>query len=404
MECYLDNSATTCADKNVIDTVVKVMGEDFGNPSSKHMKGVESEAYLKQARETIAEVLHVSEKEIIFTSGGTESNNMALIGVAMAGIRKGRHIITTCFEHASVLEPLKYLNEMKISSELGVSGLEVTGDGFEITYLGVDHKGHISREELENAIRPDTILVSVMMVNNEIGAVQDVSEIGRIIKEKNPKTLFHVDAIQAFGKFDIAPRRMNIDLLSVSSHKFHGPKGVGFLYVKEGVKIKPLILGGGQQKGMRSGTDNVPGIAGMAVAAKIAKADMNQNVRHMTEMKNRLIDGLNGISCPGLKLIVNSYKDGASAPHIVSASFYPIKSEVLLHALEERGIYVSSGSACSSNKPGLSGTLQSIGLSPKEADCTLRFSFSRDTSEEEIDYTLDQLKELLPVFSKFVSH
>ncbi|MBR5930853.1 MAG: cysteine desulfurase [Lachnospiraceae bacterium] len=392
MDCYLDNSATTRASENVIKTVTKVMAEDFGNPSSKHRKGVESEAYLNDAKKTLAKLLKVEEKEILFTSGGTESNNLALIGCALANQRQGRHIITTCFEHPSVLEPLKLLSEQK-------------EDPFEITYLQVDADGHIDRKELEDAIRPDTILVSIMMVNNEIGAVQDIAQIGELIKQKNPKTLFHVDAIQAFGKFEIYPKKWKIDLLSVSSHKFHGPKGVGFLYVKEGIKIRPLILGGGQQKGMRSGTDNVPGIAGMAVAAAEAYANREENVRHMTTLKNMLTDGLMELAedGKGYTIRINSKRDDLSAPHIVSATFLPVKSEVLLHALEERGVYVSSGSACSSNKPGLSGTLQSIGLSAKEADCTLRFSFCKDNTAGEVVYVLEQLKELLPLLSRFVS-
>ena len=393
MDCYLDNSATTRAGENVIKTVAKVMAEDFGNPSSKHRKGVESEAYLNDAKKTLAKLLKVEEKEILFTSGGTESNNLALTGCALANQRQGRHIITTCFEHPSVLEPLKALSEQK-------------SDPFEITYLNVDDQGHISLSELENAIRPDTILVSIMMVNNGIGALQDIERIGEIIKQKNPGTLFHVDAIQAFGKYEIYPKKMKIDLLSVSSHKFHGPKGVGFLYIREGTKIRPQILGGGQQKGMRSGTDNVPGRAGMAVAAAESYANREENVRHMTALKNMLTDGLVELSENAggrFTVRINSQKDDLSAPHIVSATFLPVKSEVLLHALEERGVYVSSGSACSSNKPGLSGTLQSIGLSAKEADCTLRFSFCKDNTAGEVAYALEQLKELLPLLSRFVS-
>lgn len=404
MECYFDNSATTRVGENVIKTVTKVMAEDFGNPSSKHAKGVQSEVYLDDARQVLAKLLKVKEKEILFTSGGTESNNTALIGAAKANGRAGRHIITTCMEHASVMEPLRALAEQK-------------ADPFEITYLPVDEKGHISLTELKEAIRTDTILVSIMMVNNEIGAVQDIAAIGKAIKEKNPKTLFHVDAIQAFGKMEIYPKKMGIDLMSVSSHKFHGPKGVGFLYIAEGTKVRPLILGGGQQKGMRSGTDNVPGIAGMAVAAAEAYANMDENVRHMISLKNLLIEELEKIAEAGASsakgassangatysIKINSQKEDLSAPHIVNATFAPIKSEVLLHALEERGIYVSSGSACSSNKPGVSRTLESIGLSAKEADCTIRFSFCKDNTAGEVLYAAEQLKELLPILSKFIS-
>ena len=394
MECYFDNSATTRVGENVIKTVTKVMTEDFGNPSSKHAKGVQSEVYLKDARQVLAKILKVKEKEILFTSGGTESNNMALIGSALANERAGRHIITTSIEHPSVLEPLRSLTERRV-------------DPFEITYLPVDAKGHVSLSDLKEAIREDTILVSIMMVNNEIGAVQDIASIGKVIKEKNPKTLFHVDAIQAFGKLEILPNKMGIDLMSVSSHKFHGPKGVGFLYIREGTKIKPLIYGGGQQKGMRSGTDNVPGIAGMAVAAAESYAAREENVRHMISLKDLLTEELEKIAQEGqeksFSIRINSQKGELSAPHILSATFAPVKSEVLLHALEERGIYVSSGSACSSNKPGVSRTLESIGLSAKEADCTIRFSFCKYNTAGEVLYAAEQLRELLPILSKFIS-
>lgn len=402
-EIYFDNSATTRVDDDVIEVISRVMRQDFGNPSSKHMKGMESEHILRESREKIAKILKVSEKEIIFTSGGTESNNLALIGTAMAYQRRGRHIITTCFEHSSVLEPLKYLESYTFAD----------GGRFEITYLPVDNDGHISLEELRNAIRPDTIIVTTMFVNNEVGAVQDVAAIGKLIKETNPRCIYHVDAIQAFGKYNIYPRKMNIDLLSVSSHKFHGPKGAGFLYKNEKVRVIPLILGGGQQKGMRSGTDNVPGAAGMAKAAENAYKNLAENVSHMTLLKDRLTDGLSEFAeqiknetGPAGKcyIKINNKKCNQSAPHIVSATFFPVKSEVMLHALEEKGIYVSSGSACSSNRPGLSGTLQAIGLSAGEADCTLRFSFCRYNTIEEIDYVMEQIKDTYNMLKKFVSH
>ena len=411
MEVYFDNAATTRADDCVVDLMTKIMREDYGNPSSRHRKGLEAEQYLKEARKKLAEILRVQEKEIIFTSGGTESNNTALIGAAMTMRRKGKHIIATCFEHPSVLEPLKYLEQFVCPD----------GEHFEIQYLPVDAEGHIDPDELARSVRPDTILVSVMFVNNEIGAVQDISRIGRIVKEMNPDCLFHVDAIQAFGKYPISPKRMKIDLLSVSGHKIHGPKGVGFLYKDEHVRLKPLILGGGQQKGMRSGTDNVPGAAGLGKAAANAYMELESNVSYLTFLKDRMIDGLEQMAreleeeagdAAGTDrkkqgsgyIRVNSQKGTASAPHIVSAVFFPVKSEVMLHALEDKGICVSSGSACSSNKPGLSGTLQSIGLSAKEADCTIRFSFSKYNSEEEVDYTLKTLRELYQVLRRFTSH
>lgn len=376
MEAYLDNSATTRVSYGVMDIVIKTMREDYGNPSSLHMKGYEAEKYLKEAKETIARTLKVSEKEIIFTSGGTESNNMALMGISRAYVRQGKHIITTCIEHASVSAPMKCLEDM----------------GYEVTYLPVDSHGRIDLNELAMAIREDTILVSIMYVNNEIGSVQPIQEIGKIIKEKNPNTIFHVDAIQAYGKYKIFPKKMGVDALSVSGHKFHGPKGIGFLYVGQNVKIKPLIYGGGQQKGMRSGTDNVSGIAGISVAAKEIYENFEEKISKMTELKDYLIDELGKLD----EVYINSAKGTEGAPHIVSASFIGIRSEVMLHSLEERGIYVSSGSACSSNKPSVSATLKSIGLNKDALDSTVRFSLSDNTTKEEIDYSIEVVKELLP--------
>ncbi|MCI6886640.1 MAG: cysteine desulfurase, partial [Lachnospiraceae bacterium] len=269
--------------------------------------------------------------------------------------------------------------------------------GFEITFLPVDHDGHISLTQLEEAIRPDTILVSAMYVNNEVGAVEPVEEISRIIKKKNPKTLFHVDAIQAYGKYVIRPKKQGMDLLSVSGHKIHGPKGVGFLYIGSGVKVKPLIYGGGQQNNMRSGTENVPGVAGLGVAAEEMYTDHEAKVRHLTDLKDYMTDRVAEIE----GTVVNSRKGAESAPQIVSVSFAGVRSEVLLHALEDRGIYVSSGSACSSSHPGVSGTLVGIGVNQKLLDSTIRFSFGLFNTKEEIDYCVEVLKELLPVLRRY---
>ena len=351
MEAYFDNSASTKVLDSVKDIVVKTMTEDYGNAAAKHRKGVEAERYIREARSVIAGTLKAAEKEILFTSGGSESNNMALIGTALANQRAGKHIISTAVEHPSVYNPLTYLEEL----------------GFEITFLPVDRDGHISLKELEDSIRPDTILVSVMYVNNEVGAVEPIEEISRIIRTKNPNTLFHVDAIQAYGKFVIRPKKQGIDLLSVSGHKIHAPKGVGFLYIRAGVKIKPLIYGGGQQNGMRSGTENVPGVAGLGVAAKEAYTDHEEKIRRMTELKDYMTDRLGELE----GTVVNSKKGAESAPQIVSVSFEGVRSEVLLHALEDKGIYVSSGSACSSHHPGISGTLKGIGLPQKLLDATI---------------------------------
>lgn len=381
MEAYFDNSATTRVLDSVKDIVVKTMTEDYGNAAAKHRKGVEAERYIKEARAEIAKTLKVQDKEILFTSGGSESNNMALIGTALANHRAGKHIISTGVEHPSVYNPLTYLEEQ----------------GFEVTFLPVDKNGHISLEQLEQTVRPDTILVSVMYVNNEVGAVEPVEEISRIVKAKNPNTLFHVDAIQAYGKYVIRPKKQGIDLLSVSGHKIHGPKGVGFLYIKSGVKVKPLIYGGGQQSGMRSGTENVPGVAGLGVAAREMYTDHEEKVRRVTELKDYMTDRLGEIE----GTVINSKKGAESAPQIVSVSFEGVRSEVLLHALEDKGIYVSSGSACSSHHPGISGTLKGIGVQPKLLDATIRISFGIFNTREEIDYCIDTLKELLPVLRRY---
>ncbi len=381
MEAYFDNSATTRVYDSVADIMVKVMKEDYGNAAAKHMKGVEAERYIREAREEIAKSLKVKEKEIIFTSGGTESNNLALVGTALANRRAGNHLITTAVEHPSIYNTMGWLEEQ----------------GFRITYLPVDAAGHISLEELEHAVCDDTILVSVMYVNNEIGAVEPVEEISRVIKAKKPDVLFHVDAIQAYGKYQIRPKRQGIDLLSVSGHKIHGPKGVGFLYVDEKVKIRPILFGGGQQKGMRSGTENVPGCAGLAEAVRITYKDHGEKIERLYGLRERLIAGLKGLE----GVTINGLETRESAPQIVSASFAGIRSEVLLHALEDKGIYVSSGSACSSNHPGVSGTLKGIGVKGELLDATLRFSFGMFNTEEEVDYCIGVLGELLPVLRRY---
>lgn len=382
MKSYLDNSATTRCLECVAEKMVRVMREDYGNPSSLHAMGVKAEHYIKEAKAFFAENLKVSEKEIYFTSGGTESNNLAVIGTALANQRAGKHLITTAFEHPSVLNAMKYLE----------------GQGFRVTYLPVDGEGIVSLEALKEAICPETVLVSVMYVNNEIGAVQPVDEIARILKDRKQKILFHVDAIQAYGKYRICPGREGIDLLSVSGHKLHGPKGIGLLYVQEKVKIRPILFGGEQQKGLRSGTENVPGIAGIAEAARVCYEDLDEKVERLYHLKEQFTEGIRRLD----QTVINGRTDRESAPHIVSVSFAGVRSEVLLHALEDKGIYVSAGSACSSNKPAVSRTLQAIGTEKALLGSTLRFSFSFETTEDEIDYCLSTLKELLPVLRRYV--
>lgn len=386
MEAYLDNSATTRCLDSVIEIVEKTMREDYGNPSSKHQKGLDAENYVRAARTGIAKTLKVQDKEIFFTSGGTESNNWALVGSALANRRAGNHLITTAVEHAAVLQPMGFLEEM----------------GFRITYLPVDKYGVADLEALKKAICEDTILVSMMYVNNELGTEEPVEDAAKIIKAKNPNILFHVDAIQAYGKYRIHPKKLGIDLLSVSGHKIHGPKGSGFLYVNEKAKIRPIILGGGQQKGMRSGTDNVPGIAGLGVAAKEAYQNLDEKVAHLQALKQQLIDGLKDI--PDV-FIQGQASEGGGAPHIVSVSFAGVRSEVLLHALEDRQIYISSGSACSSNKKLPVSTVLKEAHVPKELlDSTVRFSFSSQTTEEEIAYCIEELHRIVPMLRKYTRH
>ena len=381
MEAYLDNSATTRCLEEVTDKMVHIMREDYGNPSSMHMRGVEAEKYIKEAKAFFASNLKVNEKEIYFTSGGTESNNLALIGCAMANRRAGNHLITTSVEHASVLNTMKYLEEQ----------------GFRVTYLPVDEDGRVSLDALKEAICEETILVSCMYVNNEVGAVQPIEEIGKIIREKNPAILFHVDAIQAYGKYHIYPNRQGIDLLSVSGHKIHGPKGVGLLYVNKRVKIRPILFGGGQQNGMRSGTENVPGCVGLGVAAREAYKDFDARIEKLYTLREHLIAGLKPLG----GVTINGSEDRTNAPQIVSASFEGVRSEVLLHALEDKGVYVSSGSACSSNHPGISGTLKGIGVKKELLDSTIRFSLGDLNTEEEVDYAIGVLGELLPVLRRY---
>ncbi|MDD3368025.1 MAG: cysteine desulfurase family protein [Lachnospiraceae bacterium] len=381
MEVYLDNSATTRCFDEVVELTSHIMREEYGNPSSMHHKGVEAEKYVRLGRETIARTLKVSEKEILFTSGGTESDNLALIGGAQANCRAGRHIITTKIEHPAILQTCAYLEDR----------------GFEVTYLPVDEHGQIRLADLEKAMRKDTILVSIMHTNNEIGALEPIAEAGALIKKINPGTLFHVDAVQGYGKAKIYPKKMNVDMLSASGHKIHGPKGIGFLYINEKAKVKPINFGGGQQKGMRSGTENVPGIAGMAKAAELLYRNFDADVRLMYQLRQYFIQGIKNF--PDVKL--NGLEGTDSAPHVVSVSFRGVRSEVLLHALEDRGVYVSAGSACASNHPQTSATLKAIGVEKELLDSTLRFSFSVFTTREEIDYTLAALGDILPMLRRY---
>jgi len=381
MEIYLDNSATTRCFDEVAGLMTTIMCEDYGNPSSLHRKGMQAEQRIRYAKEVIAKNLKVNEKEIFFTSGGTESDNLAIRGCAYANCRAGKHLITTQVEHPAVLQTMKHLEE----------------EGFRVTYLPVDEKGCIRLEDLQRAITGETILVSIMHTNNEIGSLQPIEQAGMLIKKMNPKILFHVDAVQGYGKFRIYPKKMKIDLLSVSGHKIHGPKGIGFLYVDEKVKIKPIVFGGGQQGGLRSGTEAVPAIAGMASAVEMIYRDLENEAERLYQLKEAFVEGVKQIE--GVSLNGPTGRDGA--PHIVSVSVSGVRSEVLLHALEDKGIYVSAGSACSAHKPQPSATLQAIGLPKELLSSTVRFSFSVFTTREEIEYTLQVMCELIPMLRRY---
>ncbi len=381
MEVYLDNSATTRCFDQVAELMTHIMCEDYGNPSSLHRKGVQAEKYIRYAKEVIAKNLKVNEKEIFFTSGGTEADNLAIRGCAYANCRSGRHLITTKVEHPAVLQTVRQLEE----------------EGFRITYLPVDRKGCIRLEDLERAITGETILVSIMHTNNEVGSLQPIVEAGTLIKKMNPRILFHVDAVQGYGKFRIYPKKMKIDLLSASGHKIHGPKGVGFLYVDEKVKMKPIIFGGGQQSGLRSGTENVPGAAGLAKAVELVYGNLDQDIARMYQLKKAFVEGIRKID----DVVINGHFDETGAPHVVSVSFRGVRSEVILHALEDQGIYVSAGSACSARKPQPSATLQAMGIDKELLGSTIRFSFSVFTTMDEINYTLKVLYDIIPMLRRY---
>ncbi|MBM6685576.1 cysteine desulfurase [Faecalicatena contorta] len=382
MEVYLDNSATTRAYDCVGDLVRKVMCQDYGNPSSMHAKGVQAEHYIKETKEILAKLLKVKDKEIVFTSGGTESDNLALIGAARANRRRGNHLITSSIEHPAILNTMRYLEEE---------------EDFRVTFLPVDRYGRVKLEDLQEALCPKTILVSIMYVNNEVGSVQPIRQAADMVKAYNKDILFHVDAVQGFGKYRIYPKKEKIDMLTLSGHKIHGPKGTGALYIGEQVKIKPIVFGGEQQKNIRSGTENVPGIAGLGLAAKTIYDGLEEKVDRMRALKARFIDGVQKLD----DITIHGLYDETSAPHIISVGFAGVRSEVLLHALEEKGIYVSSGSACASNHPAISGVLKGIGAQKEYLDATLRFSMSEFTTEEEIDYTLETLYNLVPVLRRY---
>ena len=390
MRAYLDNSATTRAFDEVAELVAKIMTEEYGNPSSVHHMGTVAGNRVFSAREMIAETLKVDPAEILFTSGGTESDNLALIGTARANAWRGKHIITTSVEHPAVLETC----------------MELKKEGFEITMLPVDETGRVRLDDLKAALKKETILVSMMLVNNEIGAIEPLEEAGKVIKAFDPNIVFHVDAVQGFGKAVMPIKSANIDMLSFSGHKIHGPKGIGVLYVNEKVKIKPISYGGGQQKGLRNGTLNVPGIAGIGLAAKMINENLSEKREKLYELKSFFLQEISKVD----KVSVNGCKQDASgeflvketAPHIINISVKGLRSEVMLHALEEKGIYVSAGSACSSHSKKESSTLKAMGASAEETDGALRISMSEFTTKEELETLIVELKAVIEKYGRFI--
>lgn len=381
MEAYLDNAATTRCCEEAAGLMAKVLTTDYGNPSSLHVMGARAERYVRDAARKIAKTLKVSEKEIVFTSGGTESNNLAILGGAAANQGAGRHMILTEAEHASVYRPAEHLKEQ----------------GWRVTFLPTDSFGRIRLSDLEAALDEETSLVSIMLVNNEIGTVQPVAEAARLVKKAAPRALVHCDAVQAYGKMPVYPGQMGVDLLSASGHKIHGPKGSGFLYVGNKARLSPVLFGGGQQDGLRSGTENVPAIAGLGEAAARMHAGLKEHAAQMRALRELFVSEARQMQ----GVTVNGAKGEDVAPHIVSVSVEGVRSEVLLHALEERGVYVSSGSACSSNRPAVSRTLLAAGLPRHLSESTARFSFCPFTTEEEVLHAVSCMREIIPFLRKF---
>ena len=357
------------------------MTEDFANPSSAYRKGFLVEKKIKKIRENIAKTIGVEDKSIIFTSGGTEGNNAIIRSVAGLNKRRRNHIITSCIEHPAVLNTVKSLEE----------------EGFDITILGVDETGQVNVDELEEAITDRTCLVSIMYVNNELGSIQPVQQIGEIVS-RHDQVFFHVDAVQAYGKINFKIKDIGADFMTVSGHKIHGPKGIGFMYVKDLNRFKPLLTGGGQEFDLRSGTENVPGIYGLGKAIEILFEDLDANIEKIRDNKDYLYMRISQ-KIDGIRLNSDLLR---GVCHVLNVSFDQVKGEVLLHYLDDEGISVSTGSACSAKKKG-SHVLNAIGLSPEQVDGTIRFSLSEDNTKEEIDYVVEKLQkhiEMIRFFAK----
>lgn len=381
MEIYLDNAATTKVSVLAAEAMMHVLTQNYGNPSSLHHKGFEAEKAVENSRQIIAGAMKVAKKDVYFTSGGTEGNNMALYGVANAYQREGKHILVSSIEHPSVREAAFAYEDL----------------GYHIEEIAADNKGYMDPLRIKEMIKEDTILISIMHVNNEIGTIQDLIAIIEAVKSVNNKTIIHVDAVQSFGKYALFPSRLGIDLMTISSHKIHGPKGTGAIYINPKIKMKPLLVGGDQQKGVRSGTENVPGIVGFGIAAKEAYDQLEQNANYISGIRAYAIDQLQN-NVEGIEFNSDPIK---GAYHILNIRVVGVKSEVLLHSLEESNIYVSTGSACSSNKKHHSSTLQALGQASDETDQAIRLSFSKYNTMEDIDILVDKLNQVLPMLRRF---
>lgn len=393
MFIYLDNSATTKQYDAVTDKMIEYMRDDFGNPSSLHRLGITAEKAIKSARKNVAEIMGVHDDEIIFTSGGTEADNTALLGAMSARKRRGNKIITTAVEHPAILETANRLEKL----------------GFSVEFIGVDEKGLVDTQALKRALTEDTILVSVMGVNNEVGTIEPIKEIVHLKDEYNKANgtdiLFHTDAVQAFGKLPLLSS--GVDLISASAHKIHGPKGIGALYIKKGLTVEPYLIGGGQEKKMRSGTENVPAIVGFGLASKIAKDNFENRIKNISKVRNHLLAGIKAeikdIKINSIETDSLTWQSGMCCPSMLNVSFLGTRGEVLLHTLEQQGVYVSTGSACSSNKKGQSHVLKAMGLKDKEIEGAIRFSFSEFNTIEEMEYVLEKFKMAVAKFRKLGS-
>ena len=380
---YLDNCATTKVRQEVLEKIYESFNDDFGNPSSLHRLGLKSEKKLKESREIIADYLKVDSKEIFFTSGGTESNNIAIQSIINPNLRKGNHIITTKIEHPSVLNVMKSYEEK----------------GLRVTYIDVDQWGILDMEQLENSISEDTILVSIIHVNNEIGTIQDIKRIKEIIKEKKSRALLHLDGVQSFGKIDFNLKTLGVDSFSFSGHKVHGPKGIGGLYIRKGMNLNPIVFGGNQEQGLRSGTENVQGIIGLGAAVRIIATSHKKDLEYVSDLRKYMVSRLNE-EIDHIK--INTPLDSNSSPYILNVSFLHTRGEVLLHYLEEKEIYVSTGSACSSKGTDKSHVLQAIGLLDKEIEGAIRMCFSYETTKEDIDYVVKSTKDAVEDIRKIM--